>query len=304
MSKVMTKGDNFDPKLAQEIFNKVKGHSTLAKLSGQKPIPFNGTKEFVFTMDKEVDIVAENGKKTNGGASLAPVVIVPLKIEYGGRVSDEFLYASEEEQIDILDTWSEGFAKKAARGLDIMAMHGLNPRTGTASQIIGNNSFDTNSDVESVTFDDYADAEAALEGAIEKLSEDTDVTGFAFSKKMGSAMAKVTENGVKVYPEFKLGANPGSLNGTACDVNSTVKVAATGEDEDMAILGDFANAFKWGVAKDLPLEIIEYGNPDNDEELGDLKGHNQIYIRSEMYIGWGILAPEEFCRVVKGETTP
>lgn len=300
----MSKGDNFDPKLAQEIFNKVKGHSSLAKLSGQKPVPFNGTKEFVFTMDKEVDIVAENGAKSNGGATLTPVTIVPLKIEYGGRVSDEFLYASEEEQIDILDSWAEGFARKAARGLDIMAMHGLNPRTGTASQIIGTNSFDTNEDVASVKFGDYDNAEEALEAAIAELEEDTDVTGFAMSKAFGSAMAKVTENGVKVYPEFKLGANPGSLNGTACDVNNTVKIAKSGDAADMAITGDFANCFKWGVAKDLPLEIIEYGNPDNDNELGDLKGHNQIYIRSEMYIGWGILVPGAFCRVVEGKTTP
>lgn len=306
MAAIMSKGDKFDPKLAQDIFNRVKGRSSLAKLSGQKPIPFNGTKEFIFTMDKEVDIVAENGAKSNGGATLAPVTIVPLKIEYGGRVSDEFLFASEEEQIDILDSWAEGFARKAARGLDIMAMHGLNPRTGAASQIIGTNSFDTNTDVASVKFGDYANAEESLEGAIAELEDDTDVTGFAMSKSFGAEMAKVVEcvNGPKAYPEFKLGANPGSLNGTPCDVNNTVKVAAEGDPSDMAIVGDFANCFKWGVAKDLPLKIIEYGNPDNDAELGDLQGHNQIYIRSEMYIGWGILVPEAFCRIVEGETTP
>ena len=298
MANTLSKGDLFDPKVAKEIFNKVKGHSTVAKLCGAKPIPFNGTKEFTFTMDKEVDIVAENGAKSNGGATLAPITIVPIKIEYGARVSDEFLYATEEEALDILEAWTEGFAKKAARGLDLMAFHGINPRTGQASQIIGANSFDTNTDVAAVKFGDYADAEEALQGGIDKLGEDTNVTGYAFSKEFATEMSKVKENGIRVYPEFKLGGNPGTLNGTACDVNNTVKVG----DEDMAIVGDFANAFKWGVAKDLPLEIIQYGNPDNDADLGDLKGHNQVYLRSEMYIGWGILDASAFAKVEKGES--
>lgn len=290
MANTLSKGEFFDPSVAKEIINKVKGHSTVAKLCGAKPIPFNGTKEFTFTMDKEVDIVAENGAKSNGGATIAPITIVPIKIEYGARVSDEFLYASEEEALDILEAWTEGFARKAAKGLDLMAFHGVNPRTGQASAIIGDNSFDTNTDVESVSFATASDAEDALEKAIAKLGDDTNITGFAFSKAFASEMAKVAENGVKVYPEFKLGGNPGALNGTACDVNNTVK-------DDLAIVGDFANAFKWGVAKDLPLKVIEYGNPDNDANLGDLQGHNQVYLRSEMYIGWGILDPEAFARV-------
>lgn len=297
MANILQRNDLFDPKVSKEIINKVKGHSTVAKLCGAKPIPFNGTKEFTFTMDKEVDIVAENGAKTNGGATLSPITIVPIKIEYGARVSDEFLYASEEEALDILEAWTEGFARKAAKGLDLMAMHGINPRTGEESQIIGTNSFDTNDDVAFVKFSDATDAEDALEKAIAKLGEDTNVTGYAFSKDFAAEMAKVNENGVRVYPEFKLGGNPGSLNGTACDVNNTVKTG----DVDMAIVGDFANAFKWGVAKDLPLKVIEYGNPDNDAELGDLQGHNQVYLRSEMYIGWGILDAEAFARVEVGE---
>ena len=39
--------------------------------------------------------------------------------------------------------------------------------------------------------------------------------------------------------------------------------------------------------------MIEYGNPDNSD-LGDLKGHNQIYLRGEAYVGWGIIDPAAF----------
>ena len=52
----------FDPVLVTDLINKVKGKSSLAKLSGQTPIPLNGLKEFIFSMDNEIDIVAENGK--------------------------------------------------------------------------------------------------------------------------------------------------------------------------------------------------------------------------------------------------
>ena len=78
------------------------------------------------------------------------------------------------------------------------------------------------------------------------------------------------------------------------DSNSTVSANSS---PDKAFVGDFQNAFKWGFAKEMPIEIIEYGNPDNNADLGDLKGHNQVYLRSEAYIGWGILDPAAFAMV-------
>lgn len=108
----------FDAVLVKDLMNKVKGKSSLAVLSGQTPIPFNGLKEFIFSMDNEIDIVAENGKKSEGGITVDPVKIVPIKFEYGARVSDEFLYATEEEQLDILTAFNNGFAAKVANQLE------------------------------------------------------------------------------------------------------------------------------------------------------------------------------------------
>ena len=287
----LLKGTLFAPELVSDLFNKVTGHSSIARLAAQIPVAFNGNEIFTFNFDKEVDIVAENGQKTEGGISVAPKSIIPLKVEYGARVTDEFMYASEEKQLDILRAFNEGYAKKVARGLDIMVMHGLNPRTNTrATQTIGDKSFDTDQLVNRITYT-AADPEANLEDAIAALGE-YEATGFAFSKTFAAALAALKVNGVSQYPEFKLGANPGTLGGRACDVNSTVSVAATGETPDQAILGDFANAFKWGYAKQIPLEIIPYGDPDQSGE--DLKAHNQVYLRAETYIGWAILVPEAF----------
>ena len=67
------------------------------------------------------------------------------------------------------------------------------------------------------------------------------------------------------------------------------------EEKDKAIVGDFENMFKWGYAKEVPMEVIKYGDPDNTGK--DLKGYNQVYLRAETYIGWGIFAPSHFARI-------
>ena len=105
-------------------------------------------------------------------------------------------------------------------------------------------------------------------------------------------MAKVKANNVKQYPEFAFGASPATLNGINVSVNKTV---SAGTEKDHGIIGDFQGAFKWGYSKEIPLEIIKYGDPDNSGK--DLKGYNQVYIRAELYLGWGILVPAYFTRI-------
>lgn len=288
-----SRGNLFDPVLVTDLINKVKGKSSLAKLSGQTPIPFNGLKEFIFSMDNEIDIVAENGKKTEGGLNIEPVKIVPIKFEYGARVSDEFLYATEEEQLQILTAFNDGFAAKVAKGFDLAAFHGINPRTGTASAVVGTNHFD--SKVEQTTPYTKGTPDENLDTIIAAVQgSDGSVTGMALSNAFGADMATVKENGVRQYPEFRFGASPANLGGMTVDVNKTVYNANV---KDHAIVGDFQNAFKWGFSKEIPLEIIKYGDPDNTGK--DLKGYNQVYIRAEVYLGWGILVPAYFGRIVE-----
>lgn len=287
MADVLSRDNLFNAALVTDLINKVRGRSSLATLSGQKGIPFNGTEQFVFSMDSDIDIVAENGKKTHGGVTLEPVTIVPLKVEYGARVSDEFMYASEEVQIDMLQAFNDGFARKLAKGIDLMAIHGINPRTKTASDIIGNNCFEKKV-TQAVTYTE-ADPDANVEAAVGMVhGADGEVSGLAMDPTFATALAKLKVNGVKQFPELSWGANPGTVNGLQADVNSTVAHGG----KNRAIVGDFAGAFKWGYAKQIPMEIIQYGDPDGTGK--DLKNYNQIYIRCEAYVGWGILVPESF----------
>jgi len=268
MTDQLSKGTLFDPMLVTDLINKVKGHSSLAKLSNQQAIPFNGLKEFTFSLDSDVDIVAENGKKTHGGASLEPVTIVPIKIEYGARVSDEFIFASEEAKIDILKSFNEGFANKVARGIDIMAFHGVNPRTKQESTVIGNNCFDK-AVTQTVNFT-TSDPDTNVEDAVKMIQgADNIVSGMAIDTTFASALASMKNAAnERLYPELAWGANPGAINGLPLDVNTTVGLNV-GTNKDVAIVGDFANMVKWGYAKQIPLEVIQYGDPDNSGK--DLK---------------------------------
>ena len=290
MADILTRGTMFPKEVAEKMYSLVKGHSSLAKLAAQEPVPFNGKDIFTFTLDKEVDIVAENGAKTKGGATVAPVSMVPIKFEYGARVSDEFLYGSEEYKLDVLQQFADGFAAKLARGLDIAAMHGLNPRTATASAIVGNNNLDYITTSNAVTYvaasaDDNIDAAIAL--------CDGNVNGIAMSKVMRSAIAALVANGARKYPEFAFGGAPSNLGASKLDVNDTITFNSS---DARAYVGDFS-AFRWGYAKNMPLKVIEFGNPDNDATLGDLQGHNQVYLRSEAYIAWAFLDPARFAVV-------
>lgn len=290
MADILSKGSKFDPILVKELFDKVKGKSSLAALCGQTPIPFNGQKEFIFTMDDEVDLVAENGKMTRGGVSLDPVIIVPVKIEYGARISDEFLYAAEEEQIETLRNFSDGFAKKTARGLDIMAFHGVNPRAKTASALIGTNHFDNGVTVIKQDSKTPKTSDALIEEAIAAVQDNEyDISGLTMAPSFRADLAKMVDtSGRKIYPELAWGNAPSQMNGIQTVTNNTVSFNSS---KDLAIVGDFST-FKWGYSKEIPLEIIEYGDPDNSGQ--DLKGCGQVYIRAKAYIGWGIMDKSAF----------
>jgi hypothetical protein len=271
MTDTLTKGTLFNPETVKDLFSKVAGKSSIAKLSGTIPVAFNGNEIFTFNMDDEANIIGEGQKKPAGSIKIEPVTIIPVKIEYGARMTDEFLYASEEKQLDILKAFNEGYSKKVARAIDIMAMHGVNPRTKEASEIIGKKSFDTADGIQVITYDE-ANVEENIEKAIAAVDENYDVNGMAMAKGLSTALASLMVNGVRQYPELAWGANPGTVRGLSVDVNSTVSF---NKSEDMAVLGDFQNAFKWGYAKEIPLEVIKYGDPDQSGK--DLKAYNQVY---------------------------
>lgn len=279
-------GSNFPSELSREIFSKVRGKSSLAKLSAQEPIAFTGTDVFTFDFDHKVSVVGENAPKVEGGATVTPVQMKPVKVEYGARVSDEFMYASEERQLEILSAFVDGFAKKLAQGFDEMALHGVNPYTGTASAIIGTNNFDS----KATAVSGATDIESGMATAAQTITNYT-INGVILSKAAGAELGALKENGVSVYPQLKWGGEIDEINGLRADVNITANASAP-----VAYTGDF-DAFKWGFARDIFTKVIEYGDPDNTGV--DLAGSNQVYLRCEAYIGWGIMDGAAFAKVTE-----
>lgn len=296
MGNILTRGTLLPPVVTDELFSKVKGKSSLARLSASEPIPFNGETVFTFSLDKEVDLVAENGAKSNGGATITPVTMQPVKVEYGFRVSDEFKYGTEEVRLQYLTAFADGFAKKVARGLDIMAIHGVNPRTGSSASSLSGKNFDDV--VNNIVVFDADKPQDNITAAIALIGDEIDVTGLAMAPAMKAALANLKtakDSNIPLFPELGWGAALTALNGLAADSNTTVSFNSS---LDRALVGNFADYFKWGFAKQIPIEIIEYGDPDNSGY--DLKGHNQVYIRGEVYIGWGILDEAAFSLVKAG----
>ena len=294
-STATKKGTLFNPELVTEIMNKVQGRSTLAKLSNQQPIPFNGTEQFIFNLEGNAQIVGEGELKGAGKAVITSKVITPLKFVYQARMTDEFMHASDEKKMNFLKHYADGFAKKIAEAFDIAAIHGLEPKGLTDASFKATNSFDGLVTGNVVTYN-AATIDSNIDDAVQAIvATDNEVTGIAMSPAAGQAMSKVKVNNVVQFPEFRFGQRPDNFFGMELDINKTLTAQSGKGKKNHAIVGDFQNRFKWGYAENIPMEIIEYGDPDGAGR--DLKAYNEILLRTEAYIGWGILDEKAFARV-------
>ncbi|HGJ9954791.1 TPA: phage major capsid protein [Streptococcus pneumoniae] len=292
----MKTGTLFKPEVVKQLISKVQGKSVLAKLSAQTPIPFNGVEQFIFNLEGNAQIVGEGEQKFGNKAKLTSKVIKPLKFVYQARITDEFKYASEEKQMNFLSAYMDGFAKKIAEAFDLAALHGLEPKSMTDATFRATNSFDGVISGSVVTYDETKIDENIEDAVQQVIARGCEVTGIALSPTAGHALGKLKDADKRaVYPEFRFGQNPDSFYGMKSDINKNLTVTGGTAETDHAIVGDFQNRFKWGYAENIPMEIIEYGDPDGADR--DLKAYNEICLRAEAFIGWGILDEDAFARV-------
>lgn len=295
---VVNMSTKFPAQLVSEMFNLVKGKSSVAKMSGAAPIPFVGTDIFTFNFSNKLSVVGESGQKPAGDAAVGTVQIRPIKVVYQARFSDEFMYAGEEYRLNTLRAFADGFARILASGIDEMVLHGVNPATGSSSAVIGNNhadyvinAYSSNANTETWTSGTNSPIDK-LEAVLAKIPE---ANGIIMGPTMRTAIAGIKETSsstVPTYAAFQFGGAPDNLGACKLDINTTVEANSS---KDRAFVANW-DAFKWGFAKELPLEIIEYGNPDGGSY--DLKNVNQILLRSEAFVGWGFIDPSQFGRVV------
>lgn len=261
----------------------------LAKLAPSDPELKVGTTDvFTFTGTPKAQLVGEGANKESADGTPTKQTVKTYKVQITYRFSDELMYADEDYQAGIVDQLVANVATALSRALDLLAIHGVNPATGAVSANVANYFTKSGNGVSRVTA--TSDAQADIEEAATDLQGAGYVaTGIALDPVYAGKLARVKGTDKRpLYPELGLGFGFESFLGLAAASSDTVSGRQEIGAENatvQALVGDF-DAFKWGVAREVPLKTIEYGDPDGN---GDLQQTNEIAIRAEAILGFAIM---------------
>lgn len=278
--------------IADGMVKKTLSTSTIAKLSAQEPMRFGKTDIITFNDLPRAQFVEENGDKESTSGSFGSVTAAPHKAQVTMRFSQEVQWADDEHQLGVLRTLASAGADALSRALDLGVFHRINPLNGQVITAWTNYINATTKRVElgKGGSDPDADFRAAAGLIINDLDTGVQVTGAALDPKFTWALSNLmVKDGAGVtstprYPQLGLGADVTSFMGVPVAVGSTVSGLPEAADTKVrAIVGDFTGGIRWGIQKDLPVELITYGDPDGQ---GDLKRKNQIALRLEIVYGW------------------
>lgn len=265
----------------------------LAKLTpGEPELKVGSTDHFTFTGTPKAELVGESGNKGSADGTPGKVTVKTYKVQITYRFSNEVQWEDEDYQTQLVENLVANAATAISRALDLLAIHGINPATGSTGAVtdyltksgngvaVVNRTADANKDIEALA--------AALQ------AQGYVATGVGFDPVYAGALARTeTSQGIKRYPELGLGFGFDSFQGLNAAASDTVSGRQELAPEDAtlnAVMADF-DAFKWGVARDMPLELIEFGDPDGN---GDLKRTNEVAIRAESVIGFGFMDYKAF----------
>jgi len=260
----------------------------LSQLAPEAPdIKVGSTDHFTFTGTPKAELVGEGQNKSSNDGTPTKKTVKTYKVQITYRFSEELMYADEDYQAGIVDDLAGNVAIALNRALDLVAIHGINPKTGEIAASV-TDYFDKNGNGVArvvATGDPEADVETA---ASDLQTAGYNATGFALDTAYAGTLARLKDgDGRKLYPELGLGFNVQSFAGLPAASSDTVSGRQELESDEVsiqAIMGDW-RAFRWGIARQVPLELIEYGDPDG---LGDLKRSNEVAIRAESIFGFAI----------------
>lgn len=276
------------------VWQKAQGQSVLARLSASDPQEFGEQQYMTLTAPPRGEVVGEGAQKSESTATFAPVTAIPRKVQVTQRFSQEVKWADESRQLGVLQTMADLSGVALGRALDLIAIHGINPLTGALLSGSPAKILDSTNVVE-LTTATLATPDQAIEAAVGLVLEDSlSPDGIALDNSYAFTLATQRDSqGRKLYPELGFGATATAFSGLNAAVSDTVRggpeavTPSTGayrttNPNVKAIAGDFT-AFRWGVQVNIPLELIEFGDPDG---LGDLKRQNQIAIQEPIPSGW------------------
>lgn len=266
----------------------------LSQLAPAAPeIKVGSTDHFTFTGTPKAELVGESANKSSADGTPTKATVKTYKVQITYRFSNEVQWEDEDYQTGIIDNLVTNVAVALSRALDLVAIHGINPATGEIAASVSDYFDKAGNGVARVVA--TGDVQNDLETAAADLQEaGYTATGIALDPVFAGQLARKKDNENRpLYPELGLGFNFDSFQGLQAASSDTVSGRQELESSEVsiqAIMGDW-RAFKWGVARQVPLELIEYGNPDGN---GDLKRTNEIAIRAEAVFGFAIFDGSAF----------
>lgn len=259
--------------------------STVAALSGREPQRFGNTDIITFNDLPRAEFVGEGADKAPTSGGFDVVTATPKKAQVTMRFNEEVQWADEEYQLGVLEEVASAGGVALARALDLGLYHRVNPLTGSVLTGWANYLDATTLRVEQGSEPDI-DIETAV-GLV--LTAEKPVNGIALDPAYAWTLSTARyPDGRKKNPELGLGINVSSYEGLPASVGNTVSGRPEATDRGLrAIVGDFQGGIRWGVQREIPVELIRFGDPDGQ---GDLKRKNQIALRLEIVYGWYVFA--------------
>jgi HK97 family phage major capsid protein len=279
--------------IADGMVKASKSLSTVARLSNREPMRFGEVDIITFNDFPKMEYVEEGANKGSTSTGFGSVTAKPHKGQVTLRFNEEVQWADEDYQLGILREVADAGQVALSRGLDLGLLHRINPLTGTVIAAWDNYVTATTKRVEQATADADEDFRAAV-GLLVNGATPSQVNGAAIDPKFAWALANLKrKDGAGAtsdmrYPQLGFGTNVTDFAGVPVAQGDTVSGTPEAADTKVrAIVGDFQNGIRWGVQRELPIEIIRFGDPDGQ---GDLKRKNQIALRLEIVYGWYVFA--------------
>jgi hypothetical protein len=276
---------------SNEMWAKAVTGSVVSVLSGSQPMQFGATDIMTFDTPPRAEYVAEGGNKSSSPTAFGVRTVVPHKAQVTMRFNQEVLWADEDFQLGVLSTLADAGGTALARALDLGVIHRINPLTGTAAASITGKLNDTTQRVEVAGAADLEVETAA--GAV--IASGYIPNGVAFDPKYAWTLATARySDGRKKFPELGYGTDISNFQGLQASVSSTVSGVPEATDTKLrGLVGDWTTV-RWGVQRTVPVELIQFGDPDGQ---GDLKRTNQIALRLEIVYGWVFMDLNAFAAI-------
>lgn len=276
--------------IANGMITQARDTSVVAKLSGREPQRFGETDYIIFNDFPKAEFVEEGAQKASTTGGFTSVTGKPHKAQVTMRFNEEVQWQDEDYQLGVLQTLGDSGQIALARALDLGLIHRINPLTGTA--ITGwDNYLRAGTNTVEIVAGSEADANfKAAVGLLVNSSPTVAVNGAAFDPRFSWDLSQLMardgtgETSQQRYPQLGFGTDVSAFMGVPVAQGDTVSGQPEAADTTVrAIVGDFRNGIRWGVQRQLPIELIRYGDPDGQ---GDLKRQNQIALRLEIVYGW------------------